>query len=507
MMHAGGPASITWVGIGGGAGTYDSLSYWLRMKLEPDGAGTAAPAAEVADRAEAPPSRCLPPAAVRAYDVRGRVGDPLRIEHGRSLGLAYAALARAQGLRRIAVGRDGRLTSPALEAELVAGLADGGMEVTRIGLGPTPMTAFAVRTLGLDGGVVVTASHNPPDENGFKIMLGAERIHGAALRSLAASAGRPAPGGSVGDADVRDPYLERLLAAAADAPALAVAWDAGSGATGEVVERLAARLPGRHVLLSTRVDGRFPDHHPDPAVESNLEPLKAAVLREGCDLGVAFDGDGDRIGVVDETGAVIWADQLLLFLAGELLREHPGATVVGDVKSSGVLFRGVEALGGRAVVAPSGYVLIREAMRREGALLAGELSGHVFFADRWDGTDDALYVAVRLLCALGRTRAPLSAFRRALPPMLTTPELRIACPEPRKAEVVAEVAARTAGRGGRYDPELGLTVTGPDGWWLLRASGTEPKLTCRCEAPDAAALERLRADLRAELSASGVALP
>ena len=456
--------------------------------------------------AEAASGPCLPPAAVRAYDVRGRVGEHFDIGHGRSLGLAYATLARERGLRRIAVGRDGRLTSPALEAALVEGLVAGGMEVVRLGLGPTPMTAFAVRTLALDGGVVVTASHNPPDENGFKIMLGAERIHGAALRALAVSRGTPAPGGRVEDHDVSDAYVDRLVSAAADAPAFTVAWDSGSGATGPVVERLARRLPGRHVLLSTRVDGRFPDHHPDPAVEANLRPLQATVRGQGCDLGLAFDGDGDRIGVVDETGAVIWADQLLLFLAGELLREHPGATVVGDVKSSGVLFEGVERLGGRAVTAPSGYVLIREAMKREGALLAGELSGHVFFGDRWDGTDDALYVAMRVLCALGRSGAPLSAFREALPGVVTSPELRIPCPEARKAAVVGEVAGRMAPEGGDYDPELGLRVRNGDGWWLLRASGTEPKLTARCEARDAAGLERLRGTLRSQLAISGIAL-
>jgi phosphomannomutase len=308
----------------------------------------------------------------------------------------------------------------------------------------------------------------------------------------------------VTDVDVRGLYVDRLAQSAAGAPSLSVAWDSGSGATGEVVERLVPRLPGRHVLLSTRVDGRFPDHHPDPAVEANLEPLKAAVLRERCDLGLAFDGDGDRIGVVDETGAVIWADQLLLFLAGGLLHAHPGATVVADVKSSGLLFEGVERLGGIARVAPSGYVLVREAMATHGAWLGGELSGHVFFRDWDDGADDALYAAVRVLRELGRRGLPLSAFRVSLPARVATPELRIPCPEARKAEVVREAAERTAAHGGDYDPQLGLRVRSADGWWLLRASGTEPKLTARCEAPDDAALARLVAHLRAQLAASGV---
>lgn len=449
---------------------------------------------------------CLPSGAVRAYDVRGRVGELLEPRHGRCLGLAYAALARARGLSRIAVGRDGRLTSPALEASLVDGLVAGGMRVVRLGVGPTPMTAFAVRTLGLDGGIVVTASHNPADENGFKLMLGAERIHGEALRRLAASCGAPAPGGSAESADVTDAYVERLLSVAADAPALSICWDAGSGAAGPVVERLAARLPGRHLLLSTRVDGRFPDHHPDPAVEANLRPLQATVRGQGCDLGIAFDGDGDRIGVVDGEGAVVWADQLLLFLAGDLLRAHPGATVVADVKSSRVLFDGVERMGGRAVVAPSGHVLVREAMKREGALLGGELSGHIFFADRWDGSDDALHAAMRLLGALGRSGATLSDFRTGLPAVAASPELRIPCAEARKAAVVREVAARVRSSGGDYDPRLGLRVDAADGWWLLRPSGTEAKLSARVEARDAEGLARLRGELERQLALSGVRL-
>ena len=442
---------------------------------------------------------------MRAYDIRGKVPAHLEPADACALGLAYAAQARERGLSRIGVCRDGRISSPAFEAALVEGLAAGGMQVVRIGLGPTPMLAFAVRRLKLDGGVMVTASHNPPDENGFKLLLGAERIHGDALAALAATLGHPAPGGTVEAFEVLDAYVQRLAQAAGEARPLRVAWDCGNGASGPAVRRLAARLPGEHVLLHAEVDGRFPNHHPDPAVEENLADLRTAVRERGCDVGLAFDGDGDRIGVVDEAGEVVWADQLLLYLAGEVLETHPGATVVADVKSSSVLFEGVRAAGGRAVMAPSGYVLVREAMRREGALLGGELSGHIFYADRWDGTDDGLYVAARLLCALSRNLArggpSLAAFRRALPRAVATPELRIACPEPKKSQAVAAVAARLRARGLDPDPRLGLRVDSADGWWLLRASGTEPKLTLRCEGRDEAALARVKAALAEELAA------
>ncbi len=445
-------------------------------------------------------------ASVRAFDIRGVVGRDLDEEDARLLGAAYAATARERGLRRVATAYDGRLSSPSLETALVEGLVAGGLEVIRVGRGPTPMLAYAVQTLGLEGGVMVTASHNPPADNGFKLLLGAERLHGEGLRALAARAGEPAPGGRVDTAQVADGYVDLLARSARELRPLKVAWDCGNGATGEVVRRLVERLPGEHLVLHAEIDGRFPNHHPDPAVGANLRDLQAAVTAHGCDLGLAFDGDGDRIGAVDGAGAVVWADQLLLLIAADLLRDHPGTTVVADVKCGRALFDGVEALGGRAVRAPSGYVRVREAMKREGALLAGELSGHVFYADLFDGTDDALYAAIRVLRALSRSNQSLAEFREGLPRHITTPEFRIPCADDRKAAVVAEVAARLEARGLEVDRLDGLRVADDDGWWLLRASNTEARVTCRCEARDAEALERLMSALRRELRGSGLEL-
>lgn len=451
-----------------------------------------------------PPRSTIHPDAIRAYDVRGVVGRHLTAPGIRAVGLSYATAARERGLRRIAVGRDGRTSSPTFQQALVRGLVEGGIEVTCIGLGPTPMLAFAVRELGLDGGVMVTASHNPPGENGLKLLLGDERIHGEALRRLVAREGRPAPGGWARQADVSAPYLDALGAAAADLRPMTVAWDCGNGATGPLVEALTRLIPGRHLLLHTKVDGTFPNHHPDPAVERNLADLKAAVIAEGCDVGFAFDGDGDRLGAVADTGEVVWSDQLLLLLAQDLLARRPGAWIVGDVKCSRVLFDGIAARGGRPVMAPSGYVLVREAMRTQGALLGGELSGHIFFANEWHGVDDALYAAIRTLAALSRSGRTLGEFLGALPPSAASPEMRICCENPR--ELVRRTAERLAGAAGglALDDRLGLRVDRPDGWWLLRASGTEPKITCRCEAADAEGLARLEAELFAELRASGL---
>ncbi|MDB5572192.1 MAG: Phosphomannomutase [Hyphomicrobiales bacterium] len=444
------------------------------------------------------------PDAIRAYDIRGRAGQHLTPASFEALGLSYATLARQRGRSRIGVARDGRLSSPALEAGLVAGLVRGGLHVELLGLGPTPMLGFAVRQHSLDGGVMVTASHNPADENGLKVLLGCERIHGEALKALVALPGSPAPGGRARPAHIFDAYVDALAEGGRGLGEMSVAWDCGNGATGPAVERLTRLLPGRHVLLNTSVDGGFPSHHPDPALAENLRDLQAAVRAHSCDVGFAFDGDGDRIGVVDASGDILWADQLLLFLARDLLKRRPAAAIVADVKSSGALFSGVARAGGRPVMSPSGYVLVREAMRREGALLGGELSGHLFFCDEWDGTDDALYAAVRTLRALAGYGAPLSAFRRSLPASVATPELRIACAD--AAGVVRAAAERLGRRGEAFDPAMGVRVDTPDGWWLLRASGTERKITCRCEAADETGLARLKGALSAHLEASGLSV-
>jgi phosphomannomutase len=440
------------------------------------------------------------PRLIRSYDLRGVVGRDLTEDDASALGLAYAA--RLPAGARVAVGYDGRLSSPALEAALVAGLVAGGLRVERVGLGPTGQLYFAVHDRDLDGGIMVTGSHNPADQNGFKLLIGGEPVFGEALRALAVGEGRALHGGSAQAVGVRAAYLSRLARAAEGAPALRVGWDAGNGATAAVLADLTAWLPGEHRLLLAEVDGSFPGHHPDPSVPENLADLQAMVRSERLDLGIAFDGDGDRIGVVDADGAIVWPDQLLLLLARDVLRDHPGATVVGDVKSSRVLFDGIAAAGGRPQVSPSGYVLVRRAMIDAGAPLAGEMSGHLFFADRWYGTDDALHVAMRLLAALGRAGEGLADFRRSLPATFATPELRLPCPDDRKAAVLRQVRAGV-------DPAVldqtdGLRVTEPDGWWLLRASGTEPKLTARVEGWSEAARDRLLAALFDRLRAAGL---
>jgi phosphomannomutase len=445
------------------------------------------------------------PEAVRSYDLRGVVGRQLGLGDARQLGLAYAAWVRARGLRRIAVGRDGRLSSPDLERALVEGLVAGGMLVHRIGLGPTPQLHFAVEAYGLDGGIMVTASHNPREDNGFKLMIGSEPVHGETLRALVATAASPAAGGALVDFPVSQTYVARLQAQVCARRRLTVVWDCGNGAVGALIRQLTRGLPGRHFLLNSSVDGHFPAHHPDPSIAGNLKELQEMVRTHDADLGVAFDGDGDRLGVVDESGAIVWPDQVLLLLAGEVLRAAPGACIVGDVKSSRVLFEEVARLGGRPVMAPSGYVRVRDAMRREGAPLAGEMSGHVFFAECWQGTDDALFAAVRLLDCLARARRTLGEFRRSLPSTAATPELRISCPDDRKPEVLRRVAERLAAAGAQVDTTDGLRVTESDGWWLLRASGTEPKLTIRCEAAEESGLQRLRTVVEAHLQACGQA--
>ena len=446
------------------------------------------------------------PTTLREYDIRGVVGKTLGEADAYAIGRGFATRVRRAGGRQVAVGYDGRHSSPVLEAALVAGLNASGVDAVRIGLGPTPMLYFAVHDLACDGGVMITGSHNPPDYNGFKLMLGHGPFYGDDITGLGAmsAAGDWTDGTGISQhVDILDRYVDRLVQGFSP-PSMTIAWDAGNGAAGPVVERLTARLPGRHVLLFTAVDGNFPNHHPDPTEEVNLADLKMAVEREGCDMGLAFDGDGDRLGAIDGQGRVVWGDQLLGLLAEPVLKALPGATIIGDIKSSAALFDRIAELGGKPLMWKTGHSLIKAKMKETGAPLAGEMSGHLFFAHDYYGFDDGLYAAIRLIGAVAASGKSLAALKDSMPALVNTPELRFPCADTRKFAVIEEVRARLAASGATVDATDGVRVTTPDGWWLLRASNTQDVLVARAEATDAPALDRLLADLDAALAASGI---
>ena len=451
------------------------------------------------------------PTILREYDIRGIVGQTLFAADAHALGRAFAATLAETGGKRVAVGYDGRLTSPELEAALVDGLAEGGAEIVRIGRGPTPMLYFAAATIEVDGGIMVTGSHNPPDHNGFKLVLGGRPFFGEAIQKLGRKALVLGPAaatrGHATEHRVFDDYVARLAEDYDGARPLKVAWDCGNGATGEIVVELTKKLPGRHILLNETIDGTFPAHHPDPTVAENLVQLQQAVAAESCDLGIGFDGDGDRIGVVDARGRILWGDQLMIVLARDILKRYPGAPVIADVKASQVLFDAIAAAGGRPVMMETGHSLIKARLAETGAPLAGEMSGHIFFADRYYGFDDAVYVAVRLLGILGRTPQTLADMRDALPPVFNTPELRVPCEEERKFAIVEEVRERLRRRGAEMVEIDGVRVRTADGWWLLRASNTQAIVVVRAEASTEDGLTRLMQELARELAASGLTLP
>ena len=451
------------------------------------------------------------PTILREYDIRGIVGQTLSSADARAVGRAYALTLAASGGGRVATGYDGRLTSPELEAALVDGLATEGADVVRIGRGPTPMLYYAAATLGVDGGIMVTGSHNPPDYNGFKFVMGGKPFYGTAIRALGETAlglgAAQGPPGRIEECPIRDAYVDRVAQDYNGSGALTVAWDPGNGATCEVVQQLTARLPGRHVLLNAVIDGRFPAHHPDPTVPENLVQLQEAVAREHCDLGIAFDGDGDRIGVIDARGDIWWGDQLMVVLARDVLTRHPGAPILADVKASQVLFDEIARMGGRPVMTATGHSPIKAKLAETGAPLAGEMSGHIFYADGYYGFDDAVYVAVRLLGILGRSSESLVAMRDRLPHVVNTPELRFPCGETRKFEVVREVGERLRQAAAEVIEIDGVRVRTADGWWLLRASNTQDVLVARAESTTADGLARLTAELSTQLAVSGVALP
>ncbi|MFO1240780.1 MAG: phosphomannomutase/phosphoglucomutase [Sphingomonadaceae bacterium] len=447
------------------------------------------------------------PVALREYDIRGIVGKTLGEADAYAIGRTFGTIVRRDGGKCVAVGYDGRLSSPMLEASLLKGLTESGIDVVRVGLGPTPMLYYAESVLdGVDGGIQITGSHNPADYNGFKMVLRHGPFYGEDIQKLgrmAAAADWESGAGATTDCDIEDAYVARL---ARDYPgrAFRIGWDAGNGAAGRVIEKLTRLLPGEHHLLYTEIDGRFPNHHPDPTVEENLADLKALVAEKSLDFGVAFDGDGDRIGAIDGQGRVIWGDQILSILAESVLQQEPGATIIADVKASQALYDRIAELGGQPLMWKTGHSLIKVKMKETDSPLAGEMSGHIFYRHGWYGFDDAQYVAVRFMQAIAEQGGSLTAIRDAMPNMINTPELRFQVDESRKFAVVDEVLARLEAEGANVNRTDGARVNTPDGWWLLRASNTQDVLVARAEAQDQAGLDRLMAQIDAQLAASGL---
>jgi phosphomannomutase len=444
---------------------------------------------------------------LREYDVRGIVGSTLHPEDAYAIGRSYAALAISEGASKVAVGRDGRTHSPELEAALVKGLTEGGLDVLRIGMGSSPMLYFAVETLDVQGGIQVTGSHNPADYNGFKLLLNGRSVFGPEIQDLgrrAAEADWTHGQGAIEEADIIDDYVDALVRGF-DGKAYRIGWDAGNGAAGPIVEKLVRRLPGEHHTLFTEVDGRFPNHHPDPTVEANLVDLKKLVADKGLDFGFAFDGDADRIGAIDAKGRVIWGDQLLIILAQPVLEAQPGATIIADVKASQTLFDRIAEMGGKPLMWKTGHSLIKSKMKETHAPLAGEMSGHIFFKHQWYGFDDALYAAVRTIRAVSASGKSLTELKDEMPVSVATPELRFQVDEARKFAVIGEVAERLAAEGANVNATDGVRVSTADGWWLLRASNTQDVLVARAEAKDQAGLDRLMTTVNQQLERSGIA--
>ncbi len=450
---------------------------------------------------------------LREYDIRGIIGETLSEADAYAIGRGFATLLRAEGGTRVAVGYDGRLSSPVLEEALVAGLNDSGCDAVRVGMGPTPMLYYAEASMeDVQGGIQITGSHNPANYNGFKMVFRGRPFFGADIQELGrlAAAGAWSEGGGGHEhREILEAYVARIAEGLAGITAdsladLKVGWDAGNGAAGPALELLVQKLPGEHHTLFTQVDGAFPNHHPDPTEEKNLADLKALVAAKNLDFGVAFDGDGDRIGAIDGQGRVIWGDQLLMIYAEDLLRMLPGAAIIADVKASRALFERVAELGGKPYMWKTGHSLIKSKMKETGAPLAGEMSGHVFFAHEYYGYDDALYAAVRLIAASARLGKSVTQLRSEMPALVNTPEMRFQVDEARKFAVVEEVRDRLSAAGAEVDATDGVRVSTPDGWWLLRASNTQDVLVARAESDNQAGLDRLMGQIDAQLAASGL---
>ena len=444
----------------------------------------------------------LKPTIFREYDIRGVADTELLSRDVADLGRALGTLLQRRRGPSVNLGRDCRLSSTRLRDALLEGLVDSGCEVTDIGIVPTPLLYFSAAHLEADGAVMITGSHNPSEFNGFKTVCGAGTLYGDAIqdvRRLIEARDFERGHGSHRDVDVTDSYLGDIAPQFEFDRRIKVVVDAGNGTGGPTMHQLLAHLNVDATELFFPMDGRFPNHHPDPTVPANLQALQETVRAQHADLGIAFDGDADRIGAVDENGEVVYGDMLLLIFGREILTRKPGATFIGEVKCSQVLYDELKRLGGNPIMYKTGHSLIKAKMKQEHAELAGEMSGHMFFADRYYGYDDALYAACRLIEIVSRSGQPLSAQLAGLPKMVSTPEIRVDCPDETKFQVVERVAKQFKETHEVIDVD-GVRVLFGEGWGLLRASNTQPVLVMRFEASTAELLNEYRAEVESALA-------
>ena len=446
----------------------------------------------------------LKPTIFREYDIRGFADTELATSDVADLGRGLGTLLQRKSGKSINLGRDVRLSSPRLRDALLEGLIDTGCEVTDIGVVPTPLLYFSAVHLKADGAVMITGSHNPAEFNGFKTVCGPTTLHGETIQEVLHliqkrdfAKGR----GSHRERDVSQAYVDTVASQFAFKRRIKVAVDSGNGCAGPVFARVLDRLNVEATKLFFEMDGRFPNHHPDPTVPANLKHLRDAVAQQGAELGIAFDGDSDRIGAVDENGEVIYGDMLLLIYGREILTRKPGATFIGEVKCSQLLYDELKRLGGNPIMYKTGHSLIKAKMKEEHAELAGEMSGHMFFADRYLGYDDALYAACRLMEIVSNSGQPLSAQMAGLPKLVSTPEIRVDCPDEIKFQVVARVAEAFRKTHAVIDVD-GVRVLFPNGWGLLRASNTQPVLVMRFEATNLQELATYQAEVEQVLASA-----
>jgi len=454
----------------------------------------------------------LPPEIFKAYDIRGIVGKTLTPEAVEAIGQAVGSESRERGRSTVAIGRDGRLSGPALSAALAAGLQKSGVDVIDVGQVATPMVYFAAYHLETHSCVMVTGSHNPPDYNGLKMVVAGETLAGEAIQGLRRrieSGKLTSGGGSYRTRTIREDYLQRIISDVRLARPMKLVVDCGNGVAGATAPELYRRLGCEVVELFCEVDGHFPNHHPDPSQLENLADVQQALAAGKGELGLAFDGDGDRLGVVTKSGKIIYPDRQLMLFAADVLGRNPGAQVIFDVKSTRNLFSWIKKHGGRPVMWKTGHSFIKQKLKETGAPLAGEMSGHVFFKERWYGFDDGLYAGARLLEILSRERDP-SAVLEALPDAVSTPELHLKLAEGENFSLMEKLKASARFEGAREVITIdGLRVEYADGFGLARPSNTTPVVVLRFEAEDAAALKRIQEDFRRAILAvkKGAALP